>query len=103
MTGSNKYVLSIYSRWMTGQQLNKSRLDLTLQQCQDHLSNQDIRQLINTGVPVAYLKLQTKQEVLDHILNEVKEFIPIARNLNFRQSTKAINRLRKAMIKSIKI
>lgn len=85
MTGSNKYVLSIYSRWMLGQQLTQSRLDLILQKCRDHLSNQDIRQLSNTGVPVAYLKSQTKQEVLDHILNEVKEFIPILQDRRKRR------------------
>lgn len=101
MTGSNKYVLSIYSRWMLGQQLTQSRLDLILQQFRDHLSNQDIRQLSIAGVPVAYLKLQTKQEVLDHILNEVKEFIPILQDR--RKTQKAFNRLGRAIFQSLKI
>lgn len=101
MTGLNKYVLSIYSRWMLGQQLNEYRLDLILQQCRDHLSNQDIRQLSNTGVPVAYLKLQTKQEVLNHILNEVKEFIPVLQDR--RKTQKAFNRLGRAILQSLKI
>lgn len=99
MTGNNKYVLSVYSKASLNMSLSESRLDLILMQCQETLHNRDIMQLSSIGVPVGYLKLSTKKQVLDYILNEVKESVPF---LQERMKTqKAFNRLGRAITKQI--
>ena len=101
MTGNNKYVLSVYSKWVLNQSLSESRLDTILMQCRETLHNRDIMQFSNIGVPVAYLKLKTKQEVLDYILNEVRETIPVLQER--RKTQKAFNRLGRAITKQTRL
>ena len=101
MTGNNKYVLSIYSKWLLNRSLEESKLDLILMQCRDELTMQDIRQFSNIGIPVVSLNLKIKQGVLDYILHEVKEAIPVLQNRPLRKSQKAFDRLGKAITKQI--
>ncbi len=93
MTGNNKYVLSVYSKWILYKDLKESRLHFILLKCQENLTIQDIRQLDNIGIPVSCLKLTTKQEVLDYILNEVKEFVPYIQPKGIRRIPKAVQRI----------
>lgn len=101
MTGSNKYVLSVYSKWVLNQSLSESRLDVILMQCQDKLKMQDIHQLVNIGVFSGYSRISTKQDVLDYILNEVRDIIPGLQER--RQMQKAFNRLGRAITKQVEL
>ncbi len=102
MTGENRFVLSIYSK-LLGQPLGQSQLDIIIRNCKDKVTIQDFRQLTNLGIPIISMRLFTKQKVIEHIFKEVTEFIPIAGTLNFRQYKKAVNKLKKAIAKSLKI
>lgn len=98
MTGQNEYVLSVFAKLM---RINKENLTLVLIQCSEVLNKYDIRHLTNIGIPILYLNLKTKQQVLDYILNEVKECISTIQNHDFRKSQKEFRRLGRSVDKLI--
>lgn len=96
MTGKNKYVLSVYAKMIC---VDYQNLKFAILNCQDTLSITDKRQFAMNGIPVD--KINTKDQLLEYILTEVKKWVPVAQNQWGRKNRKVVDNLSRLIKKSL--
>ena len=92
MTGNCKLVQKVYAKHILCV-TKPDQIVIMIANCGDILSRRDIMQLTNAGIPVIQDNITTKKQLIDYILSEIKEYIPVAQGMHFRQLKKAAHNL----------
>lgn len=96
MTGENNTILKIFA---LTRQVELSNLSLAVRLCNDELTKHDVMQLLNLGIPAN--RLQSKNEVLRYIHDEVADAIPVIQDR--RKTHKAFRQFKRALKREIGI